>query len=358
MLDARPLSDDWIRAAGERFAGFVGALPAPPLVATHDDADGLSSGALLARALGRGIGMPEVRLVGRGENAWSDAFAAEVAGRAPPGLVVADLGMRDRTLHERLAVIDHHVPRGAPEGATVVHGLDVDPVPSTSLLAWWCASGLPGGADDLLWLAAVGLIGDLGDKAPFDAVPLAKKCYGAGKLKELVALVNAPRRGASGDAAPALDLLMATDDPADALSGRHPGLAACEAARAEVKAALAEARRAPPRFGSRYGGEVALVRVDTPCQVHPIVAQSWVGRLRGATVFAANFGYLPGHVSFSGRGAKDADLPAFLAAHRPDGADPLLYGNGHARAAGGALTHAAWNEWIADLGFGPEMRAA
>ena len=353
----RPLDDAFVDAARARFADFAEAVPGPPLILSHDDADGLSSAAILHRAFAARGGLPQVRLVGRGENAWSDETAAEIADRAPPSLVVADLGMRDRVLHPRMAVVDHHVPTGTPDGAAVVHGYGLDPTPSTSVLAHWCAEGMLGeGADRLLWLAAVGLIGDYGDKAPFDVIPRAKKRYGAGKLRDLVSLVNAPRRSASGDGRPALDLLLNAGDPADALSGRHPEAESCQEAREEVKAAVAEARRQPPRFGARYGGEVAIVRVDSPCQVHPLVAQSWVGRLKGAMVFAANFGFQPDRVSFSGRAKGEADLVSFLARHRPDGADPLLYGNGHRKAAGGSLSGPAWNALMDDLGFGPEMR--
>ena len=354
-----PLDDAFIAEARSRFAAFAAALPGAPLILSHDDADGLSSAAILCRAFEETSAGPDLRLVGRGENAWSDAIAAEVKRRDPSALVVADLGMRERVLHPRMAVIDHHVPTGTPEGATVVHGYGRDPTPSTSVLAHYCAEGSMGeAADDLLWLAAVGLIGDYGDKAPFDIVPRAKKRYGAGKLRELVSLVNAPRRSASGDACPALDLLLKADDPADALSGRHPEADACQAAREEVQAALAEGRKQPPKFGSRYGGDVAIIRLDSPCQIHPLIAQSWVGRLRGATVFAANFGFQPGMISFSGRGRGDADLVSFLAKHRPSGSDPLLYGNGHCRAAGGTLPAEAWNELMDDLGFGLELRAA
>ena len=355
--DLRPLDDAFIGGVRARFSAFADGLPGAPLVLSHDDADGLSSAAILRRAFAARGKAPELRLVGRGENAWSDAVAAEVADRAAPALVVADLGMRDRVLHPRMAVIDHHVPTGTPDGATVVHGYGIDPTPSTSVLAHWCAEGMLGeGADDLLWLAAVGLIGDYGDKAPFDIVPRAKKRYGAGKLRELVSLVNAPRRSASGDARPALDLLLNADDPADALSGRHPEAQACQEAREDVQAALADGRKQPPKFGSRYGGGVAIVRLDSPCQIHPLIAQSWIGRLRGAMVFAANFGFQPGMVSFSGRTKGDGDLTAFLAAHRPEGADPLLYGNGHRKAAGGALRGEVWNDLMDDLGFGPDLR--
>ena len=335
---------DFAADAARRFCAFRDG-GAPDRILADVDADGLSSAALLAGALDA-----PVRLVGRGANAWTDPVAAEVADDA---LVVADLGMRGRALGRRLCVIDHHVPTGTPEGATVIHGIDLEPVPSTSLLAWY-ALGAP---EDRGWLAALGCMGDYGDKAGHLEVAPAKARWGAGKLRDLVSLVNAPRRAAAGDASPALALLRGADDPAHALSGDVPGLAECAAARDEVKAAAAEARRAPPRFGARYGSDVAIVRIDSPCQVHPLTAQSWVGRLRGATVFCANFGYLPGQVSFSGRAPKDGDIPALLARHRPEGADPARYGNGHRQAAGGTLDHPAWNALMDDLGFGPELRA-
>lgn len=347
--------------AAHLFARFAESCSGPPLIATHHDADGLSAGALLARAWEERFGVrPELRIVGRGENAWDDDFAGWLEGREMGGLVVADLGLAERRLAPGvpLCVVDHHVPTGAPTDATVLSGYEEDPVPSTSVIAFWCAEGLLGeeAADHFLWLSAIGLLGDYGDKAGFAIIADAKKRYRAGKLREATSLVNAPRRSASGDARPALALLMKASDPADVVSGDHPEHAVCEAARQEVNAAVTEARRQPPRFGSRYGAAVAIVRTDSPCQVHPLIAQSWVGRLRGATVFAANAAFEPGQVNFSGRGGRDADIVSLLARHRPDGADPRRYGNGHRRAAGGALSFPEWNAFCDDLGFGPEVK--
>ena len=356
-----PLTPDWTQGVRARARAFFDAHPAAPLVASHDDADGLSSAALLARALGRAGRAPEIRLVGRGENAWDDRFAAEMAARAPAALVVADLGLAGRAPGPGAPtlVVDHHVPTGIPPGACVISGYGLEPTPSTSLLTFWAAEGLLGEAEDLLWLAAIGLIGDYGERAPFEELARAKTRHTAKRLREAATLVNAPRRAAKGDAAPALALLLKADDPADLLSGRHPEAAACQAAREEVQAALAEARRAAPRFGAKGspGEGVAIVRVHSPCQVHPLVAQAWVGRLKGRPVFAANFGFQPGMVHFSGRVGKGGDLVALLARHRPPGADSARYGNGHRRAAGGALPPEAWDAFVESLGFGPEMRA-
>ena len=359
-----PLTDDWIAGCAARFAAWADPLDVPPLIASHDDADGLSSAALLARAweAHRGV-RPAIRLVGRGQNAWDAAFAAELAARPPASLVIADLGVAGTRPAPGvpLAVIDHHVPTGTPENATVLSGYGLAPTPSTSVLAHWCAAGL-GEVGDLDWLAAVGLIGDYGDRANFPLIAAAKTRYGAGKLRETVSLVNAPRRSAAGDAAPALELLLKAGSPKDAVDGGHPETEFCQAAREEVKLAVAEGRKQPPRFGSRYGSDVAIVRADSPCQIHPLIAQSWTGRLRrkdrpGVIVFAANAGFHPGQVSFSGRASGDVDIIDLLARHRPEGADPTRYGNGHRKASGGTLPVEAWNAFAQDLGFGPDVMA-
>ena len=347
---------------GREFKAFAESLSCPPLICGHHDADGLTSAATLARAWERKFEVtPEVRVVGRGENVWDAEFAQSLEGVELNGLVFADLGLssiRPRT-DVPLLVLDHHVPTGAPNSATLITGYGTEPTPSTSLLAWWCAQGLLGeeAADDLMWLAAVGLVGDMADKGFPELMETAKKRYRIGKIREVATLVNAPRRSASGDATPALELLMQASDPADFLTSDLPQLEACREARETVKHATAEARRAPPKFGSVYGSDLAFVRLDTPCQVHPLIAQSWAGRLKPAMVFAANFGYQPGKVSFSGRSRGDKDLIDFLARHRPDGADPAHYGNGHRKAAGGALTFEVWNRYMKSLGFGEEMLA-
>ena len=96
--------------------------------------------------------------------------------------------------------------------------------------------------------------------------------------------------------------------------------------------------------------EVALIRFHSPCQIHPLIAQQWRGRLKDKIVLAANTGYRPGWVHFAARSATGRDLIDFLAAHRPPGAD-AHYGSGHAQATGGALRLPDWNRFVTDLGF-------
>jgi single-stranded-DNA-specific exonuclease len=317
-----------------------------PLILSHFDADGLSAAAILSRALDRAGRPVDVRVIGKGENPWSPVLRDALEARRPGGLLVTDLGVRkgDILPGAPTVLIDHHVPTGTPGEAVVISGDGWTPEPTSSLLAFWCAEAL-GPADDLLWLAALGLIGDMAD-GDFPELAEAQTRHGKTALRDAASLVNAPRRTASADAAPALALLLKCGSPKELLKGAHPETAILRAAKAEVAAALEGAKRAPPKVR----GELALIRLSSPCQVHPLVAQAWRGRLRDKIVLAANTGYRPGWIHFAARTATGADLIRFLAEHRPSGAGEE-YGSGHAQATGGALRPADWNEFAARIGF-------
>jgi single-stranded-DNA-specific exonuclease len=335
------------------FRSMVGRFDpgAAPLILGHFDADGLSAVAILARALER-FGRPaDIRLVGKGENPWSLEMREELARRSPGGLIVADLGVREGELAPGVptVIIDHHVPTGTPGDAVVISGHGLTPEPTSSLLAYWCAQAL-GPADDLLWLAALGLIGDMAEASGFSEMAEAQRLYGKTALRNAVSLINAPRRAAAADAAPALALLMKGDGPKDVLSGKYPETAELLAAKAEVKGELDLAKR----VGPKVRGDVALIRFQSPCQIHPLVAQQWRRRLKDKIVLAANTGYRPGWVHFAARTASGTNLIQFLHEHKPEGADEN-YGSGHVQATGGALRPAEWNAFVVGLGFPDEQ---
>ena len=339
----------------DAFREAVPSLGDRILVAGHNDADGLSATAILLRALEKAGRRAEARIVGKGENAWSDAFRDEIAARGDvTGLIVTDLGIGGRPIREGLPtiLIDHHVPTGAPEGAVIISGVGDDPIPTSSLLSYRAARSL-GDADDFLWLAALGIIGDMAEKDGFPEMAEARARCGVTALRDATALVNAPRRSSTGDATPALRLLLKANGPKEILSGEHAETAALLAAREEVKAELDAAKRVAPNVV----GDVALIRFHSPCQIHPLVAQSWRGRLKGKIVIAANTGYRPGWVHFAARASGDTDILAFLAHHAPPGADEN-YGKGHRLASGGALRFPGWNHFVSALGFRPEMGVA
>ena len=107
---------------------------------------------------------------------------------------------------------------------------------------------------------------------------------------------------------------------------------------------------------ARFSGEVALIPMNSPCQIHPLIAQQWRTRLKGRIVIAANLGYVPGWVHFSARTSGGHDIIAFLAQHRPPGADET-YGHGHRAASGGALRPEDWRWFLRSLGFPAEVTA-
>ena len=243
-------------------------------------------------------------------------------------------------------ILDHHVPTGIPQAALLVSGHGLHPTPTTSLLAWWCA-GAVAEVEDLLWLAALGIIGDMEEAAGFPELATARERWGITALRKAVSLLNAPRRASAGDAGPALALLLKADGPKAVLSGEYPETASLQKAKAEVQEALAKGRRAAPKIR----GDVALISLHSASQIHPLIAQQWKGRLKDKIVIAANTGYRPGWVHFAARTGQCADLIEFLRQHRPQGADTVNYGNGHPQASGGALLPAAWNRFVTGLGF-------
>ena len=336
-------------AIGRVFAQEVERFGPEPMVMGHFDADGLSAVAILARTLSGST----VRLVGKGENPWSEAIGSEVADQAPGGLIATDLGVREGDIAPGVptVLIDHHVPTGTPGEAVVISGNGCVPEPTSALLAYWCAQAV-GAGDDLLWLAATGLIGDMAEDAGFSELEEAQKRYGKTTLRSAVSLINAPRRTALADAAPALALLMKCSSPKELLSGDHPETAELLAAKEEVKAEMEVARRVAPKVR----GEVALIPLASPCQIHPLIAQQWRSRLKDKVVIAANKDYRPGWVHFAARTAAGHDLIHFFAERRPEGAGSE-YGSGHRQASGGALRIPEWNRFVTALGF-PEEQIA
>jgi single-stranded-DNA-specific exonuclease len=349
----KPQDADPREEVRDRFAAALDGFgrEAPILLLGHFDADGLSALAILARALEAAGWSARVRIVGKGENPWSGEMRAELEGQAIGGIIAADLGVRPGPIRAGTPtiVIDHHVPTGTAADAFVITGSELDPIPTSSLLAFWCAAALTDPAP-LLWLAAIGLIGDMAEGAAFPELAEAQARYGKTALRDAVSLLNAPRRAAAADAGPSLALLLKGNGPKDVTSGVHPETERLRAAKAEVAAELDGAKRIAPKVRNGVG----LIRLHSPCQIHPLIAQQWRGRLKGEVVIAANTGYRPGWVHFAARTATDRDLIAFLAERRPPGADEN-YGSGHRQATGGALRLPDWNAFIAGLGFPEEQ---
>jgi single-stranded DNA-specific DHH superfamily exonuclease len=342
--------DDDVRVATRNaMAEAIGLFrqSGPVAVLSHFDADGLGAAAILVRALRQAGRSAEPVVIGKTASPWEEGTRSHLATLKPAGLIVVDLGTRPEPVLPGCPtlVIDHHVPTGEPQGAVTISGNGLDPEPTSALLAWWAAGAL-GDQSDLLWLAAVGLIGDMADGLGFPELADAQARWGKTALRDATSLINAPRRTAKADARPALRLLLAADGPKRITKGDDADAGALHAAKAEVRTAMDEGKRVPPLVA----GDVALILLNSSCQIHPLIAQQWRGRLKDKVVIAANSGYRAGWVHFAARSASGRDLIAFLAEHRPAGADGR-YGNGHAQATGGALPISVWNQFIVGLGL-------
>jgi len=344
------------RAAAARF--FEGVDRRRPVVVfCHFDADGLAAGALFGRALPR-MGFETVRVEPsrRGEAPFSDTARRRLRALRPAALIVTDLGV-DRagvlagvpTLY-----VDHHQPHGEPPGAIVVSAHDWVPVPSAAWLTFELLEPLCD-LSDLAWLAAVGVVGDLGTRAPWPRLAAIRKRFTAKWIDEAVSLVNAARRSSAADATTPLELLLRADHPRQISSDHAGGAHKLRAYRVEVRRELDRAARTAPRFST--DGRFALITFSSPCQIHPLVAQRWRTRLRNQIVIAANTGYLPGVVAFSARTARPhVDLPALFQSVDLGGFRSRLYGRGHAQASGGHLPPRVFDRMIERLGFPGEGR--
>src|SRR3954453_444767 len=179
-LEPRQGEGEFLAAMRDQFRRFAAGLETgrPGGILCHSDADGLAAGAIMARALRRAGHAVAVEATGKGEDAWAPAVAARPARHAPQALLVADLGSRDRPVLDGVPtlLIDHHRPDGVPPGATLITGYGREPTPTSGLLAYRAAVTITD-VDDLLWVAAVSLLSDLGDDAPFAELGEARRRY-------------------------------------------------------------------------------------------------------------------------------------------------------------------------------------
>ncbi len=343
---------DTARAA---FQDFLRLVPADArCVALHDtDADGVAAGVVWQRGMER-LGYRATRVLpDRERNAWAEANRAALAASRPDALFVLDLGSQSEPVLADVPTcfIDHHKPEGVPHGGTLISAYNWTPIPNTSLLIYDLLAPLVD-ISDLDWVAAVGTVSDLGEHAPFDLLQAARKKYTAKYLKEATALVNAVRRTSQPDPECAARVLLAFDSPRALVTADTPDVRRLKEARIEVKRALEEAKKAAPVFA----GPVALIRMHSACQVHPLIAQIWRSRLPKHIVIAANDGYLPGRVNFSARSAAGINVLEFLRAV-PLSPGEGNYGNGHDQASGGSLPVPRWNELLGHLGFSAAVSA-
>lgn len=314
-----------------------------------------------------------------------------MASKSPDYIFVLDQGSRKSgplidSPHTGL-VIDHHHASAAdfPAGAAFCTANQSPPVSTSSLLTYLLCEPLhPAVGEEMAWLCVVGTHGDLGTtlkwEDPFPDMSATFKQYTKKALNDVVSYVNAPRRTATYDVGSAFDALLSATHPKEVL--KHSRLLA---ARQEVNAEVERCTHTAPKFSQ--DGKVAVFRIKSEAQVHPVIATRWAGHLQSKAleiVLVANEGYLPGKVNFScrvPRSAKSRDPPVDIiqslkayASLKPDkneeGNDenasgesdvPLLerlgddFARGHVQASGGIVSADEFEELMRLMRVGEKV---
>lgn len=281
------------------------------LIVPDKDADGLASGAILRRTLmllGLDSDLIATHLLKKGNSIHDEHERIAMAGYDPAYIFVLDQGSRKSPpvidpSHKSL-VIDHHFATGDdyPEGSVHVTACNSPPVATSSLLTYLICRELNEDVEKQCnWLCIMGTHGDLGNtlkwESPFPDMKEAFKTYTKKAINEAVSLINAPRRTASYNVGIAWAALAAAVSPVDLLGNKS-----LLEARSQVNAEVERCTHAAPSFSS--DGRIAVFRIKSQAQVHPVIATRWSGHLQSAkleVIMVANEGYLPGMVNFSCR---------------------------------------------------------
>ncbi|KAI9067146.1 DHH phosphoesterase [Trametes sanguinea] len=313
------------------------------LLLPDKDADGLCSGLIVYLTLTH-LGLePEhisVHFPAKGSNVHEPAERAAISGFDVNFVIVTDQGSRGGpSIAEGdvpTLIIDHHWSTVFPDGALVCSAARCPPVATSATLAYdickpllqRCAGGSSAASsretlmERLDYLCAMGTMGDLGTsfkwEPPFPNMRDCLKKWTKKVLGEAIGLINAPRRTGEYDVETAWRALLHASTPRDLVDpASSKDVRRLFAARADVKAAVDRVARQPPKFSG--DGRVALIRISSPAQVHPLIATRWSSSLKGArleVVMCANDGYSPGMTNFACRIARAGGGTAHAGAKR------------------------------------------
>ncbi|KZT24815.1 DHH phosphoesterase [Neolentinus lepideus HHB14362 ss-1] len=336
------------------------------LIVPDKDADGLTAGCIIRRTLLL-LGLDEkhlhVHFVAKGSNVHEIEARKRMMAHNASYAIVVDQGSRpgpplfpaieNREVVKTL-LIDHHESDEFPKDTLVLSACKHEPVATSATLAYELClpmhEAVPNQCD---YLCAMGTIGDLGTsfkwEPPFPDMKLCFKRWSKKAINEAVSLVNAPRRTAAFDAESAWKAIIASTSPADILSPNNTYTRRLLAARAEVNAEVERCTHVAPKFSE--DGKVALLRISSQAQVHPVIATRWAGHLKSPrlqVVIAANNGYTPGVMHFSCRIARQArstvdvniiDMLRSYADREPGLREKMgdNFARGHKQASGGIV---------------------
>lgn len=292
----------------------------------HDfDADGISSAALWA------LRQPGELQVVASRQAWPELGPAEL-------VVVLDLACPHGGFPwtSSTLVIDHHaIPERLPANVMVInpraYSTGNGPVPCTALLVAELTDPPP----ERRWIAAVGALSDLGDQAPFALLQEQVRLHGRRVLRQVSGLVNAPHR-ARAQPEVAVQALLEERTPKQFLRSTSNSLAYLRDCQERVQARVRQAQR---QAATVYG-PVALLELESDCNVQSILAQSWKNRLPGHWVVVANLH--GGRVHISARCRADQELLSPLQSLG-------LPVQGHPSSAGAVISLERWQAFKEQL---------
>ncbi|KMQ49775.1 phosphoesterase [Chitinispirillum alkaliphilum] len=309
----------------------------------HGDADGACGAAIIYRLLRQNVREIYTLALGRGENPFSAATIQKIEKLNPVKLIVIDSGSRAGSFGSAIQslIIDHHIPDSTPDVDVfynpILFGEEITATEATFNIASRITSDRT-----LVWLAIAGIIGDSGVKGV--PVRFREEMLRAGQknFQEAVALINAARRHATFQIDTAFRLLIDAQEPSDFVNN------ATRAGLANLRNEVSENLRKNLRRAPRFHGNIALIEIDSPHQIHPLVSTIWAGKLKTSVVMVANRGYLPGRVSFSMRTKTGINLLKLLKQYR-SGSQEM--GFGHEKASGGILATDEFDHLLILMGF-------
>ncbi|KAI1326907.1 DHH family protein [Xylariaceae sp. FL0255] len=354
------------------------------LIVPDKDADGLTSGAIMQKTLqllGLSPDLILAHLLQKGKNIHDETERTAMTKHEPAFIFVLDQGSRNSPpvidAPHRALVIDHHwaLENDFPQNSEHVTACASPPVATSSLLTYHICSPLHGDVQSSCdWLCAMGTHGDLGNtlkwEPPFPDMRATFKSYTKKAINDAVSLINAPRRTSTYDVPGAWAALISSSSPSELLKNTT-----LLAARAEVNAEVERCTHTAPKFSS--DAKIAVFRIRSEAQVHPVIATRWAGHLQSPkleVILVANEGYLPGMVNFScriPRSARARDPPINIIEVLRDVAgrasDPTLrerlgesFARGHKEASGGIVPTAEFEEFldVLEIGKKPDMGAS
>lgn len=314
-------------------------------------------------------------LLKKGNSIHDESERIAMAGYNSAYIFVLDQGSRKSPPvvdppHKSL-VIDHHfaLEDDHPEGSVHVTACNSPPVATSSLLTYLICRELHEDVEKQCdWLCIMGTHGDLGNtlkwETPFPDMREAFKTYTKKAINEAVSLINAPRRTASYNVDTAWAALTAAVSPSGLIGNKQ-----LLDARSQVNTEVERCTHTAPKFSS--DASIAVFRINSQAQVHPIIATRWAGHLQSAkleVIMVANEGYLPGMVNFSCRVPRCArtrqypvDIIHILRGIADKAPDDTLrsrlgqsFARGHKEASGGIVPLKEFEELMEIMGVGKE----